>query len=260
MPGKLELQRRVMEAYPDVLYSFTSFVSVRQGEPNREGILVNPGAAFGAWKETNGPGVPYSSVAELPEDLPRDLGDFKVYFGNEYESLMRADYMVGGLLVVRREAAGENLRYPEDVQFCKDWECQARLARVGSAAYLDRDLYRWFEHPGLRYADLETLEKATSRLTILGRIWGRDQAFLSEHGDELRERIDEQRALRAQALLRHGETEAARRELRLLGPGAPLSHRVLAMLPGPVVKAGVEARRFLRGLVNHRRLGSWPPR
>jgi glycosyltransferase involved in cell wall biosynthesis len=249
MPGKLEAQRRVLEARPDVLYSTTSYVTVRQDEPNREGVLVNPGAVFEGWKDQHGPGVPFSSLAELPEGLE----DFPVFFGNEYEALMRSDYMVGGLLVLRREAAGEHLRYPEDIQFCKDWECHARLARAGSVAYLDRDFYRWCDHSGTRYADLKLLEKASSRLTVLERIWGQDEAFMAQHGREVELRIESERILRIKGLLKQGDARVARRELSLLGSRAPSGYRLLAMLPEGVVRAGVRARRKLREMASARR-------
>ena len=89
MPFKLELQRRVMEARPDVLYSFTSFVWVPADGPEYPGFLANARAegAFAAWKDESGPGVPFSSITDLPEACE----DVPVYFGNEYLALMRAD-------------------------------------------------------------------------------------------------------------------------------------------------------------------------
>ncbi len=244
MPGKLELQRRLLEARPDALYSFTSFVTVPQDGPECPGFLVNAEGPFGDWKAEHGPGVPFSSISELPEGQE----DLQVFFGNEYEALMRADYMVGGLLVVRREAAGRHLHYPEDVRYCKDWECQAQLSSIGSAAYLDCDLYRWYEHPGARYADLEPFEKATCRLTILERMWGGDEAFLSKHGDEFQRKIDGQRNPRVRGFLLQGDVVSARKELGLIRSGSPLSFRFLALLPGALVKGILDARRFLRGL------------
>jgi glycosyltransferase involved in cell wall biosynthesis len=241
MPGKLELQRRILEARPDVLYSFTSFVTVLQDGTESPGFLVDARGPFEDWKAENGPGVPFSSLAELPVGQE----DFPVFVGNEYGALMKADYMVGGLLVVRRKAAERELHYPDDVRYCKDWDFQTRLSKLGSVAYLDRDLYRWYEHPGTRYADLAAFEKATCRLTILQRIWGRDEAFLAKHGDEYQVRVDAERNHRVREFLVRGDVEAARKELRLVRSGSPLSFRILALLPGRAVTGILAVRRFL---------------
>ena len=58
--------------------------------------------------------------------------------------------------------------------------------------------------------------------------------------------VNGQHLIRARWLLRHGQSRQARKELRLAG-GGPLSHRMLAALPGPVTWGVLGLRQALRG-------------
>src|SRR4029077_8285750 len=99
-----------------------------------------------SWDSILGPGVPYSGIAPLPEGR----ANFRVHFGNLYLPEMERDYVPTFTLMVRREQAADALRFAEDVVTFEDWECIARLARAGTAAYLDCETAYQYGHGGAR--------------------------------------------------------------------------------------------------------------
>ncbi len=240
MPNKLELQRRIMDVYPQVIYSFTSYTRHYSKGTRRPGCLVDDGPVFEGWKARVGPGIPYSSLAALP----RGQLDFKVFIGSDYPDQLKADYMLGALALFRRDLTGPHLRLAEDLKYCQDREVLARLSGLGPVAYLDLDLYSWHEHAGPRFADLPLLEQAEARMAILQRVWGKDEAFLEEHQGEYLRQLDKERTLMVREYLAMGDMQSARRELELLAFRSPFAYRLLARLPSGVVKA---ARALKRG-------------
>ena len=79
------------------------------------------------------------------------------------------------------------------------------------------------------------------------RVWGQDAAFLRQHGEVYQELRKSFRLARASCLLHQGLTREAREELDLAG-GSPFSHRLLAMLPGGIVRPLLNLRIRLRGI------------
>src|SRR4029079_14700964 len=84
---------------------------------------------------------------------------------------------------------------------------------------------------------------AGERLVLLDRIWSADAAFMAAHGARHRAAFERPHVRRARCLLRNGGTTEARGELAAAG-GGPLSHRLLARLPGGLVRG---ALRLFRG-------------
>ncbi len=230
MPFKLELQRSVMKAYPDVIFCFSDFrVRVTSGEEHRC-YLSNWHRDSRTWNEILGPGYLYSSIA----DVPSGQEDFYVYVGNLYPSEMKASYVSTITLLVRHEEAGISLRFAEDLPLYEDWECIGRLTSVGPAAYLDCETAWNHGHQAFRLTDADLLTKATARIKVLQRVWGSDAEFLAKHADIYEWTIKEQHVLRARALISLGRIEEAREALQLAG-GGPLTYRFLASLPNSMV-------------------------
>jgi glycosyltransferase involved in cell wall biosynthesis len=240
MPHKLHLQRTLMGQRPDVVFCFSDF-GVREGagkEARR--FLINWHKNPLGWDKILGPGVPFSALGPLPGGLP----DFPVHIGKMYLAELEADYVCTITLVVQRERAGDALHFAEDVATLEDWECIARLARAGLAAYMDCETAWQWGHAGPRLTDAGTYDSATARLIILKRVWGTDAEFLADHAERFNRVCARYHLLQARWLIRRGRTREARMELRRAG-ASPLSYRLLAALPGTVARSLLAWRRVL---------------
>ena len=242
MSDKLALQRVLMARRPDVLFTFSDFaLRDRDGREYRRQL-----AAWHhdrrRWDEILGPGRPFSTIGALPAGR----ADFAVHTGDIYPALMTACYVSTITTLVRREA-GQALRFAEDLPLYEDWECFARLARAGRAAYLDCETAWNHGHPGLRLTGADALTTTGARLSLLSRVWGSDAAFLADSAEAYYRVLSEQHLLRARALLKGGRTTQARRELRLAG-GGPLAYRAFARLPEPLARGLATAALALLGM------------
>jgi glycosyltransferase involved in cell wall biosynthesis len=242
MPDKLALQRSLMERRPDVLFCFSDFVS-RELTGDRPHFLQNWHFDPRPWDEILGPGMPYSGIAALPPG--RD--DFRVHFGDLYLAEMERDFVPTFTLVARREQGRNALHFAEDVVTFEDWECFARLAGAGTAAYLDCDTAWQYEHAGPRLTNAKVFDRASSRLKILERVWGADESFLAAHRERYTAICQRYRLQRAIALLYQARTREARRDLHAAG-ASPIRYRMLATLPGMVVRILLDLRQAFNDL------------
>lgn len=242
MPGKLDLQRAFMEAQKDVLFCFSDF-AVRDwhGREFRR-YLANWHQDQRSWDEILGPGTLYSSLAALPENR----GDFSVYTGDLYDRELTANYVFTSTLVVRRQEAGDALHFAEDVPTHEDWECFGRLARVGPAAYMDCETTWQITPKGPRLTDANVQFSAFARIVIIERVWGKDDAFLEQNRELYQRTLDAVRLRHVKDLLSSGQTREARYQARLLDR-SPLSVRLLAQMPGLLVRGLLRIRGLLRG-------------
>jgi hypothetical protein len=240
-PDKLYLQRAVMKARPDVLFCFSNFGVRHDSATETPRYLYNWSKDARGWDEIMGPGVPFSALAPLPVGR----GEFHVHVGSLHLVEMESDYILTSTFVVRREQAGDALRFAEDVPTLEDWECFGRVTGAGLAAYLDCDTAWQWGHAGARLTDAGVFKVACARLKILDRVWGADAAFLAQHGESFARRRAAQHLQRAACLIHQGRTGEARCDLRQAG-ASPLSYRLLAALPGPLVRGLLGLRRALR--------------
>jgi hypothetical protein len=166
-----------MEAFPRVLSSFSSAFSRDPNGDTSPDILSL--CIVSSWvgcadtkhnvKEVLGPGLPFSSIASLP----KGRAAFNVHIGDIYPALMEVYYVWTRATMLRKEMAGASLRYAEDLRIAEDWECFARLAKLGPAAYLDCELTVQNAHEAMRLTGTSHIKQATGRITILYRVWGR---------------------------------------------------------------------------------------
>jgi glycosyltransferase involved in cell wall biosynthesis len=240
LADRLLLTRRVLAARPDVLFCFTDFAAHRAAGESRRHLARWHRDPRG-WDEILGPGVPFSALAPLPDGR----ADFAVHVGDLYPPLLRGAYVPCNTALVRRDRAGDDFRFAEDLPTYEDWECFARLARRGPAAYLDCETAWQWAHGGPRLTDADRFVRATTRLTMVERVWGADPAFRERHREAYEGVVREQRLARARWWIQEGRTGEARRELALVS-GAPAAHRLAAALPGPLARRLVWARARLR--------------
>jgi len=253
MPGKLCLQRTLMQARSEVLFCFSDFaVRDKTGREHRH-YLARWHRESLRWKEILGPGVPFSSIAPLPPGCP----DFLVHVGDLYPSQLAAPHVLTSTVVVRRQVAGDALWFAEDLPTYEDWECFGRLARTGPAAYLDLETAWQYGHAGPRLTDADELQEATARIAMLQRVWGADPAFLARYRDRFDSTLQEERLRRTRALLVRGRTREAHQELRLMKNG-PSHYRLLASLPGWITRRLLAIRRSLRKLIGMQRVSQAP--
>jgi len=226
MPDKLRLQRELMRRRPDVLFSFSDFVGRSVAGADQHHGLERWRADARGWNEILGPGRPYSNTAPLPPG--RD--DFTVHVGDIYPELLHHDLVPTFTLVVRRAAAGDALRFADDLPTYEDLECHTRLARAGTAAYLDCETAWQWGHAGPRLSKVDACTWATARLAVLDRVYRQDSDYMAHHADEVNEVCTNQHLQRARWFISRGDTRQARHELREVG-GGPLTYQVLAHLP-----------------------------
>ncbi len=244
LPGKLDLQAALMDARPDLVYSYGEF-RVRHADGRYSPrFLSNWHRDTRPWSELLGPGVAYSSLAPLPEGAD----DVTVYIGDIYAHQMAASYICTITTVARRSLAGRAMHFTEGIELYEDWACFGRLAGAGPGAFIDCELALNGGHLEGRLTDADQYERAVARIVVLEEVWGVDPDFLEEHGEQYRAILDEQRVTKAAGLISAGRTAEARRELAQVR-NAPMSHRLMAALPGPAALAVLGLRRLLSGLI-----------
>ena len=240
-PGKLQLQRALLQARPDVLFCFTDCsADYSPGKVYRHfnsDFYEDPN--FG--EHLLGPGVPFSSIAPLPNGMD----DFLVHIGDLYLPMMTRICVSSVGTMVRGEAVGKSLWFPEDISWREDWECFSRLARAGLAAYLDCALFWVTGHRGEQLTKkIDMLMEARGDVTILTRVWGADKDFLAKHGDHFQKVLRNRRLYLVRALLRNGLTREAREQLQLI-ENSRFYYRLLASLPGPLTRRLLAARQSI---------------
>jgi len=241
LPNKLQLQRQLMAARPELLYSFGNFeVQFSDGSLHRRFLDRWP-RDCATLHDGLGPAHPYSSFASLPTGT----ADFAVFDADFYSLQLTGFYILTDTLVVRRTAAGDALAFADDLPTYEDLECFYRLARRGRGVLLDVEMARQFEHRDGRLSDYPGLKKLDARLVLLQRHWGRDDGFQGSQGERYRAVLESLLRQKAGHLISQGRNIEARETLRTVAE-CPLSLRVLAGMPPMVTKAGLRLYRSLR--------------
>jgi glycosyltransferase involved in cell wall biosynthesis len=250
-PDKLELQRKVMEKFPEVVLCFSNVMSKRpdgrvghdQLSLWRDDIRIGSDHAPAHLSGYLGEGVAFSSFANLPQGRP----DFRVHVGDMYFPQMEVLYVYGGSVVVRKALAGALLRFPEDVRLMEDWECWANISKLGPCAYLDCELAIQHVHAGSRLTtDVDDIKQVSGRIRVLRRIWGSDPGFLRAHSERYKQLLRTQYVYRAKLLMLSGRLQEAKQDLKEVG--GPLAYRLVASLPPMLVNSLIGMRRRLQGL------------
>lgn len=204
MQGKLESQRRLMQARPEVAFCFSDF-RVRVDGQDHPRYLRYWHEDRRSWDQILAERIRYSSIGTPHESL----GDFWIYLGDLYPSLMHWLYVLTSSILVRKAMAGDQPWFAEDLTILEDWAFFGRLARAGAAAFFDIETTWQHGHAGPRVSACESLSRSHARLEILKRIWGADAEFQARHGATYRRLVDEIRLKRGKRLLLMGQKEEA---------------------------------------------------
>jgi glycosyltransferase involved in cell wall biosynthesis len=212
-PDKLELQRRFLEARPDVLFVFTDFgVRLEDGTERRRFLpfwLIPPRPLTDVFD----PWVPYSSIAELPAGR----ADFPVHIGSIYREQMHHNLVAAFTFIGRREELAGRLHFADDIPICEDWHAFGNIADLGPAAIFDTETAWQNGHSGPRVSNHPQHELGSGWLLTLDRIWGQDETFLTANRAEFEEAKSRAHLIRARSLVRHRRLREGGRELRAAG-------------------------------------------
>lgn len=244
IPGKLDLQRSLMEARPDLLYAFSDFAVKYPDGSLSNHYLLKWHHDHRPWDDILAPGQNFSEIAPLPAGAT----DFKVHIGSMYRQMAAESYLCTDTVIVRKEAAGHSLCFDPDVKTYEDWVCFGRLAGAGRGAYMAVETAYQHGHTGARLSDADELTASTARIVVLERVWGADPNFLANHGDYYRSIIENQRTIRARELLARGLSVPAREELGKI-ERPPTKLKLLAALPGGLLRLFFKLRRLVKKLV-----------
>ena len=248
MPKKIELQRALLQARPDVLFCFSDWRDLDE-EPQPVELVSNFHLAYyGKDKSFGeyilGPGVPFSSITPLPEGMD----DFKVHIGDLYGKEMEREFVSVITLMYRRGSKHKgDLKFPEDLPTREEWEFVGKLARKGLAAYLDCATAIAHRHEGPELIKLDHLDPIAflnARIKLLERVWGADTAFLKDHREEYLMVNHEVHKSLIRESLRLGRTEEAREEIRK-NMNIPITYKLLSRFPGFVSRSFFFHSRFL---------------
>jgi len=249
LPDKLYLQRAVMDNAPQLVFCFTNVLAKCADGEIVHNIIefwrcdekVGYRHAHTSLPELLGPGLPFSSIASLPPGR----AEFEVHTGGLYASLMESYSAWTCSILVRRKLAGTSFYFTNELVPLEDWECFARLAKVGSAAYLNCEAAVQHVHTGSRLTNASDIRHATARIKLLTQMWGRDKPFLDEHLGRYRGVLKAQHLRRARHLFNDGRVADAKEDLKVAGAG----YRLLAALPSAMIRAGIDVRRALKEAV-----------
>jgi hypothetical protein len=218
-PGKIELQRALFEASPELVYCCSDFAIQLGSGGERHRWLARWINRARPLDKVFGAGRPYSSLATLPAGRE----DFPVYSGDFYLTMLHYAFVATFTAMVRKEAA-PGLHFAEDLTTAEDWPAFGALTGYGPGAILDTETARQNGHDGPRLTDTDLEIWADCWLEGLDRVWGSDPEFLAGHSEDYRQVVDETRLLRTLGGAKAGRPGAARRLTRqsLADPGAAL--------------------------------------
>lgn len=219
-PDKIELQRALFEAWPELVYCCSDFsIQLNSGGERHRWLSLWMDRAL-RLDRVFGPGRPYSSLAALPPGRE----DFPVYSGDLYRAMMRRAFIAAFTLMLRKEAAPD-LHFATDLATAEEWPAFGALTARGPGAILDTETARQNGHEGPRLTEAGLDTWADCWLEGLERVWGSDPHFLAAHGDEYRAVVAEIELMRTLADAKARSPGAARRLARrcLADPGAAIA-------------------------------------
>ncbi|GAB4509856.1 MAG: hypothetical protein Tsb0026_10790 [Sulfuricaulis sp.] len=138
------------------------------------------------------------------------------------------------------------MHFSEDIPILEDWECFSLLARKGQAAYMDCETAIQYGHTGPRITNASQLQRVTSHLVVLSRVYGADNGFMAQHGQAYQEIVDELRYKRIHALLRNHDIVTARKEIQSMEK-CSWRYRVAVFLPVPLLDIFLDISSLLAG-------------
>ncbi len=243
-PENLYLRKAIMQAHPELVYTFSNFSTRYSNGKIARNCLFNWGHEITDWHKIVGDSFKFSTMA----DLPASLSDFDVYIGSIYRSQMNIDHVLPSTMVVRREIAKDQIYFDTSMRLQESWQYSSKLARIADVGYLDISTTWQNDYEIPRLTDASSLKRYNAQIRVLENQWGKDETFLQAHSQDYQSRIDKERLLRIREYLALGRSTEARKDIALVKSGVPVSHRLLASIPSVMLRPAMLFRMKLKGL------------
>ena len=243
LPNRLRWQRPLLSAESGLVFAFSDFGQLYPDGRREMSYVRRWSGDQRGWDAILGPA---RRLAEFLAAPTAGEGGVAVHVGSLYGAELQANYVNVNTVLVRRSAAGDSLRFADDLPTFEDWDCFARLSRRGPCAYVDGPTALQRTHDGPRLTDSSLAVRLQARLTVIERNWGSDPDFLGRNGRSVARTVYRLRRSLARYWLLAGHRAEARRILAQLD-GVALE-RLAARLPPSLLRLAGPAIRGWRHL------------
>ena len=241
LPGKLSLQKRLLDAKPELVFCFSKLVEKHPDGKTRK-VIVHEDLG----ERLIGPGVSLSTIA----NVPNKWGNVSVHIGDLYLTQMNYICVQVNTTLSRRKFLADDIRFSEDLSYHEDWEFFSRLARKGLVAYLDCETAIQHYHHLPQLTDATKIHVLNQRLIVLDRVWGEDGEFLDVHGDAFQKRKREVQLDLLEALLGREMFREIREIIRNI-KHPPFKYRCILYIPDAVAKILLILYRKIKHSASH---------
>jgi glycosyltransferase involved in cell wall biosynthesis len=235
LPHRLSVQRPLMEGERGLAFCFSNFGQLMLDGRIVPHWLVRWSGDTRSWDAILAPGRPYSELWPLPATLPPADAGLRVHIGSMYVQELHRNYINVNTLLVRRSLVGDALHFGEDLPTYIDWECFARITRMGDCAYLDIDTALQRSHDGPRLTHVGQFGSAQARIKLIERTWACDETFMQRHGAEVAAELADLWRIVVRELIHLNRRDEARASLAQLD-GMWLE-RLALLMPHSLLKA-----------------------
>lgn len=176
---KLELQISILNAFPDVAYTFSDFHILKEKENMK-------GTGLSTWhREKRKPGDIYGErvrSSALPLTKTNTKKDFDVYVGNIYYELLFQPHVLPSSALIRKKCLTPEIRFVDEDFHCGDWEFFARLSKKYNSAFIDLETTINRSHnDSVRLTRKSQKVQSMCRLNMTRRVWKSDLDFYKDH-------------------------------------------------------------------------------
>ena len=246
---KIDLQRQVLSSNPELLFCYSDFEAIGPDGDVMSGALKSwyrhpflvAARGNAPWKAAIGSGRKFSDLGTLPDGR----SDFQLHVADHFECLLEWLPIWTSTFVARRVESGDALRFGEERYICEDWECFAKVARLGPGAFLACDTAkRYFDADNQLVPSTDSVVQLETRLNLVEAIWGTDDEYLEHNAAQYETVRDELAERYVKSLLTRGLLADARNALPRLAPGKRSLYGALTRVPWPVTRSGLAVMRF----------------
>nr|WP_321399867.1 glycosyltransferase family A protein [uncultured Desulfobacter sp.] len=226
LPGKLSVQRKIMEDRGDIVCCFTDFKTTKS-----DGMVYSNGISF---RLKSGPPWIDQLKTERPLDDVVDTHIFgnnhSIFYGSIYPVLIDGNYIPVGTSVTRKALLNPDDLFATDVKTYEEWEFFGRVAKRGDVAFVNIETLHVIAHDGPRLTDIDYIRRIEVEFKILQRVWGTDSDFLKSNRQKYDDVIIKKSIILINHYLKDGQSRKAK-ELIQLNSKIPLTYRALSFLP-----------------------------
>jgi len=223
----LSLHRSVYASLPGIAGVFCDFdYTTKSGEKHSGGVSI--------WSAGKKP------IQELLK--PQALGDspqpVAVYTGYHYVNQLTTDYILPSSFSFNREVCGRQDRFLVGLHRNQTWLFNSHVCSYGDVAYVDAVTCIQHADAAIRNTGIGSFRTLLSRLTVMKVEWGRNEAFLRQHGRLFRDTQFSDFYYAMRIALKEMSPAKVFTLLRLVGPAVALRYTPLTLLylftPGKV--------------------------